>query len=71
MTPSTNYLKSLLEGPAYEAKSGPKLTAVNYSEALVILKKRFGNKKHIIDKYMQVLVNVEAVTSQYNIKGLR
>jgi len=66
-----NYLKSLLEGPAYEAISGLKLTATNYSEALAVLKKRFGNKKHIIDKHMQTLVNIEAVTSQHNIKGLR
>jgi len=60
-----------LNGPAYEAISGLKLTAINYSEALAILKKRFGNKKYIIDKHMQTLVNVEAVTSQHSIKGLR
>ena len=66
-----NYLKSLLKGPAYEAISGPKLTAANYCEALEVLKKRFKNKKHIIDKHMQSLVNIEAVTSQHNIRGLR
>lgn len=35
-----------------------------------VLKKRFGNKKQIIAKHMDVLLNVDPVTSQYNLKGL-
>ena len=66
-----NYLNSLLEGTAAEAVSGLKLTAVNYSEAIAILKKRFGNKQQIITKHMEILLHIEPVTSQYNIKGLR
>ena len=66
-----NYLNSLLEGTAAEAVSGLMLTAVNYSEAIAILKKRFGNKQQIITKHMEILLHIEPVTSQYNIKGLQ
>ena len=66
-----NYLKSLLEGPASEAISGLKLTAPNYVEAIQILKKRFGNKRQIIDKHMENLLNIDSITSQHNLKGLR
>ena len=66
-----NYLKSLLEGPASEAVSGLKLTAVNYVEAVSILKKRFGNKQQIISKHMENLLGIDVITSQHNLKGLR
>ena len=39
-----NYLNSLLEG-ASESVSGLKLTSANYTEAIAILRKRFGNKQ--------------------------
>ena len=35
---------SLLERTAHEAVSGLTLTSANYHEAILILKKRFGNK---------------------------
>ena len=38
-----NYLQSLLEKSAYEAIAGLTLSSANYSEAIEILKKRFGN----------------------------
>ena len=63
-----NYLNSLLEGPAFEAVSELKLTAANYTEAITILKRRFGNKQQIVNKHMDVLLNIEAVTSHTNIK---
>ena len=66
-----NYLKSLLERTALEAVSGLTLTSANYEEAVLILKKRFGNKQQIIAKHMDTLLNVDAVTSQHNLKGLR
>ena len=66
-----NYLKSLLEGPASEAVSGLKLTAANYTEAVQILKKRFGNKRLIVDKHMENLLSIDAITSHNNLKGLR
>lgn len=52
-----SYLQSLLEGPAAEAISGLSLTSVNYSEAIEVLKKRFGNTQLIISKHMDTLVS--------------
>ena len=66
-----NYLNSLLQRSAREAVSGLTLTAANYHEAITILKKRFGSKQQIIGKHMDILLNVEPVTSSHNIKGLR
>ena len=40
-----NYLYSLLEGPALEAISGLKLTAVHYPEAIAVLTKRFSSRQ--------------------------
>ena len=67
-----NYLNTLLEGTAAaEAISGLKLTGPNYGEAVAILKRQFGTTKEIVSKHMEALVNIDAVTSQYNLKGLR
>ena len=66
-----NYLTSLLEHSAREAVSGLTLTTANYHEAVAILKKRFGSKQQIISKHMDILLNVEPVTSSSNIKALR
>ena len=66
-----NYLNTSLEGPASEAISGLKLTTANYSEAVAILKRRFGKKQLIITKHMEVLLNADAVMSEHNLKGLR
>ena len=63
-------MKSLLAKSAAEAISGLTLTA-DYKEATYILKKRFGNKQQIITKHMDILLNVEAVSLQHDIKGLR
>ena len=65
-----NYLWSLLECTAYDAIAGLTLSDANYREAIEILKKRFGNKQMIISKHMGTLLNVEAVTSDQNIKEL-
>ena len=66
-----NYLNSLLEGNAATAISGLMLSSANYDEAVVILKKRFGNRQQIITKHMDVLMSLEAVTSNHNLEGLR
>ena len=66
-----NYLRSLLERSAYDAIAGLTLSAANYKEAIEILEKRFGNKQMIIAKHMETLLNVEAVTSDNNLKELR
>ena len=65
-----NYLHLLLEHTACEAISGLSLTSANYGEAISILKKRFASKQQIVNKHMDVLLNVEPVTSPQNVKGL-
>ena len=64
-----NYLHLLLEWTAAEAVSGLTLTAANYEEAILILKKRFRNKQQVVNKHMDTLLNLEAVSS-HNLKGL-
>ena len=66
-----NYLRSLLKHTALESISGFTLSSMNYHEAIDILNRRFGNKQQIISRHMDILLNVEAVTSQHNLKGLR
>ena len=66
-----NYLNSLLERSAREAVSGLALTTANYSKAIETLKRRFGCKQLIINKHMDALLQVEAVTSSQNSRGLR
>lgn len=66
-----NYLWLLLEKSAVEAISGLTLTADNYKEAVLILKKRFDNKQQIITEHMDTLPILEPVTSQNNLRGLR
>ena len=66
-----NYLRSLLQGPTLDAIAGLTLTAANYQEAVEVLKERFGNKQQIIDKHMDALLSIEAVSSDTNLKALR
>jgi hypothetical protein len=66
-----NYLRSLVERSAKEAIAGLTLTSANYSSAMSILEKRFGDKKQIITKHMDALLAVDSVSSQNNFKGLR
>ena len=66
-----NYLRSLLQGPALDAIAGLTLTDANYNEAVQVLTSRFGNKQLIIDRYMDVLLSVEAVLSDSNLRALR
>lgn len=66
-----NYLRSLLEQTAYDAIAGLTLSTANYHEAIDLLKKRFGNKQLIVSKHMETLLNVEAVTSERSLKGIR
>jgi len=64
-------LISLLEGSAFAAVSGLKLTEPNYHEAIDILTKRLGNKHLIISRHMDTLLELEPVESPINIKALR
>ena len=66
-----NYLISRLERSAAEAISDLTLTASNYDEAIEILKGRFGNKQQIINRHMEILLNLDTVTSHLNMRSLR
>eukprot|EP00731_Ephydatia_muelleri_P007453 Em0003g1701a len=66
-----NYLRTLLEGPAAAAVAGLSLTSSNYTEAVAVLKKRFGNKQLIISAHMDMLMNLEGVSSGQNLKAIR
>ena len=66
-----NYLRSIISNSALEAISDLILTGANYDEAIDILQKQFGNKQLIINKQMEQLLNIDSVTSQHVVKGLR
>ena len=66
-----NYLCSLLHSPALDAIAGLTLTDANYTEATELFTQHSGNKQLIIDQYMEVLLYVEAVTSDFNLNALR
>ena len=66
-----NYLNSLLTGAAREAVAGLSLTSANYQDAIAILKKRFGNVEQRKAKHMEILMNIESVTSSRDLKALR
>ena len=66
-----NYLNSLLESSAREAVSGLALTSANYHKAVDTLQKRFECKQQIVNKHMDALLQVDAVTSSQNTRALR
>lgn len=66
-----NYLISLLQGPASDAIAGLAITNANYMEAIEILQKRFGNKQQIINRHMELIINLNSVRSGYQVKELR
>ena len=65
-----NYLHSLLEGSAADSISGLSLTASNYSEAIAILKRRFGNKQQVVNRHMDLLLELEPVFSMRDLKKI-
>lgn len=66
-----NYLNTYLESTAAESIAGLTLISANYEEAIATLKKRFGNSQLIVDKHMDTLLNLRAVTSHHDLRGLR
>ncbi|KAL5479417.1 hypothetical protein EMCRGX_G022937 [Ephydatia muelleri] len=48
-----------------------RVSTSNYQQAVEILTKRFGNKQVIISNHLDALMNLEAVTSDWNLKDLR
>ena len=65
-----NYLRTFLEGEAQHTISGLSLTNDNYSEALNLLKNRFGNNQVIISARMNTLVKLPSVNNE-DVKALR
>ena len=66
-----NYLTSALEGVARQAISGMSLTAANYDQAILTLKKRFGSKQKIVNKHTDAMLKISSVSSCADVKGLR
>ena len=56
---------------ALKSISGLTLTNKNYGKALTILKERYGNKQVIVSTYIEKLANLQVVSSDANITGLR
>ena len=47
------------------------MTATNYEQAVITLKKRFGSKQRIFVKNMEAMLKIEYVSSCTDVKGLR
>ena len=56
---------------ALKSVSSLTLTNKNYGKALTVLKERYGNKQAIVSTHMKKLANLQVVSSDANIKGLR
>ena len=66
-----NYLTSLLGSTAAEAIAGLTFTAANYDEAIATLKNMFVNPQLMVNCHMEALLNVAAVGTHHDVKGLR
>lgn len=66
-----NYLMSLVESSAADAIAGLTITSANYDEAIDTLRRRFGDPQLIVNRHMEALLGVVAVSSHLDIKGLR
>eukprot|EP00794_Sanderia_malayensis_P016989 gene16989-18701_t len=65
------HLKTLLEGPAAATLSGLTLTSANYSEAIELLKSRYGQTQVVINAHMEALLKMNHVPSMKDAKSLR
>jgi hypothetical protein len=65
------YLRGLVEEPAKSAIVGFALTAVNYSAAVNILERQFGNKTVVQHTYINELLNVMPVLNANDTERLR
>ena len=53
------------------AVEGLQVTKENFSEAVEVLERRFGNKQVIVNSHMEELTAMKEVTDKNDIKGLR
>ena len=60
-----------MEQSAAEAIARLTLSSLNYGEAITVLKKRFGDKQQLINKHMEAVLSLPAVTSVYELRNLR
>ena len=62
-----------MESSAADAIAGPTITSTNYmyDEAIDTLRRRFGNPQLIVNRHMEALLGFVAVTSHFDVKGLR
>ena len=58
-----DHFNFLLAGSAIDVLSSLSLSATNYTEAVAVLKKCFGNKQQVVNKYMDLLLQLDAVES--------
>ena len=65
------YLKRLLNTKAQECISGLSLTNENYTEAIDLLKERYGNKQLLINAYIENFENLQVVRSMSQVAKLR
>lgn len=66
-----NYLKSLLGGSAAATIAGLPLTNDNYTAAIELLTKRFGNKQVIISSHMDSLLKLAPLGNTPDVRKLR
>ena len=66
-----SYLRSFLAPVALETISGLTLSSQNYSEAIDLLKNRYGNPQILTNSYMVQFVNLETVTKSNDVVRLR
>ena len=54
-----NYLRTLIENPAYSTIAGLSLTEANYETALELLQKRYGQKQTIINSHIDTILKIQ------------
>ena len=66
-----NYLQTLIEEPAYSAVAGLSLTEANYQAALELLKKRYGQRRTIINSHIDAIFKIEPLQNSADISQLQ
>ena len=61
-----SYLRGLVKGNAQRVIEGLSMTAANYTEAVDLLKKRFGSKNRILKAHVREMLLIEPIKSTKN-----